>query len=314
MNIEKDDESRSLFTYRDDIEGKVGIGKLPNELHSVLGDISKEYSKLIPNKDVSTYHTWCKDLPPDIKANVEKIQKNEFWHKLCDGSGKCISINASEMDELYYSNPKNNLQKINLYGAVGNYDIHKDCIYNFDGIKFYRIIIGMTDGNKNVITYFNNLEVGHKINTGDYIAFDFDRTIHQVVKTKEGSTPRILMKIHYIVCENCKHSKAYVETVKKCYLYYEFVTRYIMETGTDPETFYEFFMGLGCQYFYTKHIEYILLGIVVLSIIIIKFCLKIKFIFKNVSKVIKYIFLSLVLAFLASVLFYWLRYQLFGIR
>ena len=35
----------SLFIYRDEIEGKVGIGKLPNELQYIL-----DYIQLMPNK------------------------------------------------------------------------------------------------------------------------------------------------------------------------------------------------------------------------------------------------------------------------
>jgi len=304
----------SLFTYRDDTEGKVGIGKLPNELQSILDDISQEYYNIIPDKNSSTYHTWYEDMPPHIKSKVEQIQKSKFWDKLCDGSEKCQKISASEMDELYYSNPKNNLDKINLYGASSNYDVHKDCIYNFNGIKFYRVIIGLTDGNDNIITYFNKLDIGHKINSGDYIVFDFDKSSHQVIKGKQKLTPRILLKIHYIVCENCKYNKEYVETIKQWYLNYEFITRYIMKTGTDPQTFYQFFMGLGCQYFYTKYIEYIILFIILLIIIVIKFLLKIKLIYKNLSKIIKYVLFSLIIIYLLIVTFYWLRYKLFGIR
>jgi hypothetical protein len=33
----------SLFTHKDEKEGNIGIGKLPNELHPILDDISKEY-------------------------------------------------------------------------------------------------------------------------------------------------------------------------------------------------------------------------------------------------------------------------------
>ena len=304
----------SLFTYRDKIEGKVGIGRLPNELQSILDDISKEYYNIIPDKNASTYHTWYEDMPSHIKSKVEQIQKSDFWNKLCDGSEKCVKISANEMDELYYSNPKNNLDKINLYGASSNYDIHKDCIYNFDGIKFYRIIIGLSDGNDNIITYFKNLNVGHKINFGDYIVFDFDKTTHQVIKDKQKLTPRIMLKIHYIVCENCKYSKWYVKTIQKCYLYYEYITRYIMKTGTDPETFYQFFMGLGCQYFYTKHIEYILLFIILIIIIIFKFSFKIKLIYKNIPRIIKYVLFSLIFIYLMMVTFYWFRYKLFGIK
>jgi len=304
----------SIFTYRDDTEGKIGIGKLPNELLSVLDDISKEYYNIIPDKNASTYHMWFNDMPSGIKSKVEQIQKNEFWNKLCDVGKKCVKFNASEMDELYYSNPKNNLDKINLYGASGNYDIHKDCIFNFDGIKFYRILIGLTDGNDNIITYFNNADIGHKINSGDYVVFDFDNTSHQVKKTKENSTPRILLKIHYAVCENCKYTTEYVEKIKSIYIYYEFITRYFMQIGTDPETLYQFFWGLFCQYYMSSYTKYIILVITLLTIIVIKYLLKIKFAYKNSSKIIKYILFSLTFIYLSIVLFYWIRYKLLGIR
>jgi len=304
----------SLFTYRDEIEGKVGIGRLPNDLQVILDDISKEYYNIIPDKNVSTYHTWYEDMPSNIKYKVEQIQKSDFWNKLCDGSKKCVKISANEMDELYYSNPKNNLDKINLYGA-SNYYIHKDCIYNFNGIKFYRIIIGLTDGNDNIITYFTHLDIGHKINKGDYLLFDFDKTTHQVIKTKQTTnTPRILLKIHYIICENCSHSKQYVENIKKFYLYYEYITRNVMNYGTEPEGFLNFFIGLLVQYFFHPNIQYIILFIILIIIIIIKFLFKIKLVYKNISKIIKYLLLSLTSIYLLVVIFYWLRYQLFGIR
>ncbi len=304
----------NLFTFRDDIEGKVGIGKLPNELKNILDDISNEYYKTIPDKNKSTYHTWFNDMSPYIKSKVEQIQKNDFWNKLCDGSENCIKISAKEMDEIYYSNPKNNLNKINLYGATGNYDIHKDCFFNFNGIKFYRILIGLTNGNDNIITYFNNLNVGKKLNKGDYIAFDFDKSTHQVIKEKEKLTPRIMLKIHYIVCENCKYSKNYVESIKNIYLYYESITRYMMETGTEPETYYQFFFGLLCQFSNNNYTKYIVLSIIIISIIILKYVLKIKFVYKNILKIINYILLSLIFIYLFIVFLYWSRYKLFKIR
>ena len=84
----------SLFTYRDETEGKIGIGKLPNEIQSILHDISKEYNDIISDKNVSTYHTWYDDMPSSIKSKVEQVQKNEFWNKLCDGSKKCVKKNT----------------------------------------------------------------------------------------------------------------------------------------------------------------------------------------------------------------------------
>jgi hypothetical protein len=296
------------------LKEKLVIGKLPTELQSILDDISKEYYRIIPDKNESTYHTWYDDMPISIKSKVEEIQKNNFWNKLCDGSKKCIKISAHEMDELYYSNPKNNLNKNNLYGA-SNYYIHKDCIFNFNGIKFYRIIIGLTDGNDNIITKFVNLDIGHKLNKGDYLLFDFDRTYHQVIKIDSKlNTPRILLKIHYIVCEDCNYSKEYVEFIKKFYLYYEYITRSIMNYGTEPEGFLNFFVGLFIQYSFTPYIIYYLLFIIFIIIIVIKVVFKIKLIYKNISKIIKYILFSLIFIYLLIVIFYWIRYKLFGIR
>ena len=304
----------SLFTYRDDIEGKVGIGKLPSELQSILDDISKEYYKIIPDKNLSTYHTWYEDMNPSIKSKVEQIQKNAFWNKLCDGSEKCVKISASEMDELYYSNPKDNLDKINLYGA-SNYYIHKDCIFNFNGIKFYRVIIGLTDGNDNITTKFVNLDMSIKINKGDYLLFDFDKTYHQVIKTKSNvNTPRILLKIHYIVCENCKYSKEYVDRIKQFYLYYEYLTRSIMNFGTEPEGFFNFFIGLLVQFYFKPYVTFYLLFSIFIIIVCLRFIFNIKLIYKNISKIIKYSFISLISIYLLIVFFYWIRYKLFGIR
>ncbi len=306
--------NNELFLYRDIDEGKIGIGKLPLHLKNLLENISKEYYNEIPDKNLSTYHTWYEDMNQDIKKKVNQIQNDSFWMQLCDKSQKCTKIGVKEMDELYYSNPKNNLKSINLYGSSSNYDIHKDCIYNFNGIRFYRILIGLTNGNDNIKTYFNKFDVGHKINTGDYIVFDFDRTTHQVIKEHDGYTPRIMLKLHYIVCENCQYSRNYVKVIKEFYIIYEYVTRYIMKTGTDPTTFYQFLLGLGCQYMYTKYIEYIVILLIIFILLILKYIYKLKFIYKNLWKITKYTLGLLIIIYIMIVLFYWIRYKLFGIR
>lgn len=303
-----------IFTIRDKKEGKVGIGKLPKKFKNTLNGIKNEFENIIPNKSASTYHIWYKDMPISLKKKIDNLQLNNYWDKLCDNSTKCITININEMNELYYSNPKNNLDKINLYGASGNYDMHRDCIFNFDGIKCYRVLIGLTEGNNNITTYFNNLKTGTKINKGDYIVFDFDKTLHQVIKHKNIPTPRILLKLHYVICENCKYSKQYVKNISKIYIYYEYVTRYIMSVGTDPETFYQFFIGLFCQFYMSHYFKYILVLLIITIIFLIKYILKIKFKSKNLIKFTKYTLISLVSLYTLIVIVYWLRYKLFRIR
>ena len=128
------------------------------------------------------------------------------------------------------------------------------------------------------------------------------------------NTPRILLKLHFIVCEKNNCSKFYLNFVKRYFIYYDIITRYFLKTGTDPETFYHFFIGLLCQYFYTPCIQYIILFIILILVIILKVAFNIKLIYKNVSKIIKYVLSSLILTYLFIVLFYWLRYKFFGIR
>jgi hypothetical protein len=310
----------SLFTHKDYIEGNVGIGKLPDELHSIIDGISKEYNDIIPDKDAPTYHTWYKEMPPSIKPKVEQIQKNAFWNNLCEGNKKCKIINVTEMDELYYSNfsrTADNTSLQNFYGSTGNIVVHKDChsICSFDNAKLYRIIIGLSDNNDNVTTKFTKIDVGKKINKNDYIAFDFSRTTHQVVKeNQEKKTPRTLLKLHFLLYEDNKYSKTYINFIKDWFIYYDIITRYLLKTGTDPETFYQFFIGLGCQFFYRPNIDNIILVLLLLMVISITLLLKLKLVYKNILKIIGYTFSSLMGVYLLIVTAFWLRYKLFGIR
>ena len=45
----------SLFTHRDNIESKVGIGKLPNELQYILDDDGREREK---KECIASYYKW----------------------------------------------------------------------------------------------------------------------------------------------------------------------------------------------------------------------------------------------------------------
>jgi hypothetical protein len=301
----------SLFTYRDEIEGKVGIGRLPNELQSVLNDISKEYIYNIPDKSSITYHTYYSDLTHKLKENFDKIQYNNFWNGICDNIHNCIKYCITEMNELYYSNPKPNFERQNLYGAAANLIPHRDCIlYNFHGISFYRIIIGLTDYNNDTSTEFINLNLEHKINRGDYMLFDFDKTLHQVKKLGKQETQRILLKLHFIVCENCKYSDNYVKFVSHFYKYYYYIARYTEQIGTDPKTFIGFFFGLMWEWPFYK----VFIPIIISSFITIVIVLNVGYKIKNIGKLILYSSSSMFFIYLFIVSFYYYRYILFNIK
>ena len=303
----------SLFTYRDEVEGKVGIGKLPNELLPILDDISKEYFSKIPDKSSTTYHTYYNDSTLNLKEKVDKIQYNKFWDGICDNNNHCIKHCVTEMNEIYYSNPKPNFEKNNLYGAAANLIPHRDCIlFNFNGIRFYRIIIGLTDSNNDTSTEFINLKLEHKINRGDYMIFDFDRTLHQVKKSGKQETPRILLKLHFIVCDNCNYSDKYVKFILYFYIYYYYIARYTEQIGTDPKTFIGFFLGLLWEWPFYKSFKYTTFSIFLTLLFILNVNYKIKFIIKNLWRSFIYSLLSMIVIYLFIVSFYYFRYILFN--
>ena len=305
----------SVFTYRDNIEGKVGIGKLPENLNNVLEQMLIEYKNVIPDTRVTTYHTYYNDLTGSLKSNFDKIQYNPLWNDVCDNTNNCIIQPVFEMNEIYYSNPKPNFKNLNLYGAAANLVPHRDCIlYNFNFIRFYRIIIGMTNNNNDTITEFIDLNIEHKINKGDYIIFDFDRTLHQVKKTGEIETPRILLKLHFIVCENCNFSKNYVDFISYLYKYYYYLARYTEQIGTDPTTFIGFFFGIMWEYPFFPIFKLGIISLTTSILIILNQVYKIKFIYINIRKLTYYSVLNLSVLYLFIVSFYYLRFILFKIK
>jgi len=173
----------------------------------------------------------------------------------------------------------------------------------------------LTDDNKNITTKFTNLGVEHKINKNDYVLFDFSRTTHQVKKDDQTTnTPRTILKLHFLVFENDDYSDNYIYFIKSYFIYYDIITRYILKTGTDPKTYYQFLIGMLTHLFYYPYTGYMVVFIILFIIVILNVLFKIKLIYKNITKIIKYVLFSLISIYLLIILFYWLRYKLSGIR
>jgi hypothetical protein len=243
MNI-----TNSILTYHHITDGQIGIGTLPHELYSILKPMAAIYLSIVPDKSLTTYHSYFSELSGSLKLGFERIQNSEFFRRICMEKS-CILKPLIEMNEIYYSNPKPDFLKQNLYGAAANLIPHRDCIlYRFTGIDVYRVIIGLTNFNNDTITEFINFGIEQKINRGDYMIFDFDKTLHRVKKIGTSETQRILLKLHYIVCNNCIYSERYVEFIGWFYKIYYIVARYTEQLGTDPDTFMGFFFGLLWEY------------------------------------------------------------------
>jgi hypothetical protein len=297
----------SIFSNTSYTDGKIGIGRIPYYLLSDISILSAYYYNTIPDKTKTTHHTYFRDIDPIMYSVFDKIQRDPFW-RLCENPS-CIQFPVTQMNELYFSNPKPNFERMNLYGAAANFIPHRDCIlYNFNGIRFYRIIIGLTANNNDTSTEFVNLNLEHRINLGDYMIFDFDKTLHRVKKIGQQFTSRILIKLHFIVCENCKYSENYVMFISNFYKYYYFIARYTEQIGTDPTTFIGFFFGLIWEWPFYPAFKYITFLLFIKTIIILNRIYKIKVESKNIGKLLLYSSSSMFMLYLFIVSSYYLRH------
>jgi hypothetical protein len=164
--------------------------------------------------------------------------------------------------------------------------------------------------NNDTITEFINYNLQTKINKGNYMIFDFDKTLHRVKKIGKTETPRILLKLHFIVCENCKYDINYVNFVAYFYKYYYYIARYTEQIGTDPNTFPGFFFGLLWEYPFYHPFKYIVFVLFVSNIIVLHRFYKIKL--TNYVKLTSYSLLILFSIYCKIVLFYYVSYILYN--
>jgi hypothetical protein len=304
----------SIFTNKSITDGNIGIGKLPPYLYPILETTAREYMYYIPDTSLTTYHSYYNNLPPLLKANIDYIQKDDLFKTICE-SDDCVIQKIPEMNELYYSNPKPNFLSSNLYGAAANLIPHRDCVlFRFTGISVYRMIIGLTDYNNDTITDMIYFGIEHKINRGDYMIFDFDKTLHQVRKIGASETHRILLKLHYIVCDNCTYSERYIEIVSLFYKIYYIIARYTEQLGTDPTTFIGFFFGILWEYPFYPSFSYSILFMFLMNIGLLHKILCLRLSTKNMHKLIGYSLANMGVLYLHIVLFFYLRFKIYGIK
>ena len=255
-------------------EGILYIGKIPENLTENLKSIKDEFYKSIPEekkKDI-TYHIWYKNLPDNIKSNFNIVRNSNIWKDIfCkQNESTCVIEPITEIDEIYYSKPPNDINNSNVYGAAGNYKLHLDFI-SYPGIIVNRVLIGMTP-NEYTSTEFPKKDISHKLNTNEFVAFDFGREWHQVKKdiNSPKSEYRIMAKLHFIVCKKCKYKSLYFKLIKQIHIQYMNISRYILKTGTNPKNIYEFSVGFILESVYKLTNIYYLLIMILLTHLIIK--------------------------------------------
>ncbi len=245
---------------KDPIGGNITIGSLFRRQWGSLDSIlAAPWADEAAAAGATTYHLSQLAANGGIQTHIERLDVlvGDILTVLATPQRPLI-LPIKEMNELYFSNPPSGAcagARKNLYGAATNYKEHVDGAFKFPWISFYRALVGLTDGNTSVETYFTERGVGHKINKGDYIIFDFNRTKHKVVVDGAGSdtvAPRKLLKLHYLTFDVAAAPRwlpasLYVTVAKQCYILYDHVTRALMAAGTDPRTYMGFFWGLICE-------------------------------------------------------------------
>lgn len=311
-----------IYTHRHTKDGNVAIGELSSDYSATLDEIAGEYLSMIVDKTVTTHHIYYTDLSGSLKTNFDKIQSSPTWQQLRVGafeqntSFAAVLQNIVEMNEIYYSNPKPNFVNGPLYGAAANLIPHRDCIlFYFPGIRVYRAIISATDGNFDTMTEIITHGVEKRLNKNEYMVFDFDRTLHQVKKTGQTPTPRILLKLHFLACDmhyaGHRYILAYIRFAYFCYVFYYRVARYTEQLGTDPNTFAGFFFGILWEYPFYPKVRYYAAGTYLGVVTILQKTHGIPVCIRNIREVALYSALDMSIIYICIV--FWV-YGLFLLR
>eukprot|EP00798_Chlamydomonas_sp_ICE-L_P010971 gene10971-17084_t len=229
------------YIFKDDVPSD--LIELFDKLRDLIdAKLVKEYS--------DTHHFYSRDASVEINAVISKIRGRSYWRDLlCPGDSadrRCTFASVPDMDEVYRSKLTRAFAKKQLYGARTLVALHVDGIIKIPGMIVYRILIPLTSGNRHVNTCLKEDGVCVKLNRGNMLAFDFDRTMHFVRIDGEeggGGEQRTMLKMHFVVCDKGCGLRM-VEMSKTLHVKYEDMTRYIMTRGTNPQTYYEFCLGV----------------------------------------------------------------------
>lgn len=300
----------NFFKYKNEKKGGVAISKIPHELNQYIPTIKNLYLKETKSYELNNTinHLWYSNGSYQLQKIIKKFQSHPYFKNLCNKQTNCKIKNIEEMDEIMFSNSQK-INNINYYGATSNYKPHHDCEfckYIFKKTHVYRVLIGLTNNNKYVVTHFPEYNIGKTINYGDMIAFDFDKTLHEVINIDNKQvSPRILLKLHFLVCEEGELSENYLYFIKKFYTGYDRFLRIYTKIGTDPKYLYEFIIGLSCHFMYYPNIEKIICLYFILFYGFIKYINQYSFTLQNnyiiIKKSIQYLFVN----YLIICIYYW---------
>jgi hypothetical protein len=146
-----------------------------------------------------TYHEYIHELPDQEKQSVRTIEYGEVFR----------AIESAYPGKAVYSIPGMNELYVSALGGNGSDRVfetpHIDGLFAvLPGCVVLRCIVGI-QGNRGVDTRFPlSGHMGHvyQLETGDYLAFDYNRSIHYIQSNDFASLDdrrRMILKLHYLV-------------------------------------------------------------------------------------------------------------------
>jgi hypothetical protein len=181
-------------------------------------------------------HWWINDIPnPIIQHSIHSISHNKYiiesLLKPIPSSNKVECI--YHMNELYIASKESIMSSDKVFTSR-----HIDGPFWFmSGMYVYRIIV-MVNNNEMYQTVIGNDVI--KLNKGDVVGFDFNRTNHLIEKVKDDHRDRIVLKLHYIVYKN--HNIAwtfYKDFVVLCNIIYDRIARQIFLYTLNPTNIFQ---------------------------------------------------------------------------
>ena len=152
-----------------------------------------------------SHHWWYSELQVDIRQLID----------VCTSSAKMTKMFTSIFDPLLYNIeiiPEMNEIYISGENRTNEY-MQSDRVFfipHIDGpfiwmpyVSVYRCMIGLNE-NKRIVTHFSRQLEKKKVQTGDVLAFDYNREIHYIsVCSDVEAEPRVALKIHYCIYPKC---------------------------------------------------------------------------------------------------------------
>ena len=191
-----------------------------------------------------THHEYEENVPENIKESIAQLKYGSVIKCLYEKYPESQISPITEMNELYIS-------YVDSDGSDKVFETpHIDGIFYFlPWCKIYRCILAI-QGNKTVSTNFPTINVNKILKTGDFLGFDYNRDIHYIQQIQTGiadTTPRIIIKLHYIVVP--KNTKLWlIEFYKKINIRYnDFMRMLFLKSQGKKNRVLSFIINTGTQ-------------------------------------------------------------------